>query len=140
MRTEAEPIRALIMVRGNAFLGMTTRDADGNVVEKQAPRFEYDPKGGTVAVTEIDPETMEVREPVEIFGDWDAAGYLGRALKIMQPSRQVNAPDLREIIREAAANGDKRLLCDYCKAARSCPDCIITDWVLEWEEEQEAMI
>ena len=118
----------VFLATGTCTLGRTQTDKDGNVVESTPAQFTTDNAGGSVAVGLLDPETMQPAEPVTgIFGDWDAAGYLAAALKLLNPARKVNIPDLKAIVKKAYQEDGNDLLCDYCES-RHCPDCIIREW------------
>lgn len=122
---------AIFLVTGTATIGMTKTDKEGNVVSRTPAQFTIDDTGGSVAIGELDPETMKPKEPVTgIYGDWDAAGYLAKALELLKPSRTINIPDLRSMILAAIKDGTD--FCSYCeRQGYYCRDCIIR----EWEEE-----
>lgn len=121
----------IFIATGTATMGMTKTDKDGNVVSRTPAQFTIDDTGGSVAIGELDPETMKPKEPVTgIYGDWDAAGYLAKALELLKPRRLVNIPDFKAII--LAAEKDGTDVCDYCQSC-NCSDCIVK----EWKEEEE---
>ena len=129
---------ALFMAVGTCTLGQTEVDKDGNVVKETKAKFELDPKGGCVIVGRIKftDDGMEQDGPADVFGDWDAAAYLAHALKELNPSRKVNIPDFRKIVKSMAAHsfdGDCPFIeeCDSCV----CRDCIVNQWTEEGEEE-----
>ena len=123
----------VFLMTGNSTLGYTKQDKNGNIVESTPAQFTTDDVGSCVAVGMLDPETMQPVEPVDgIFGDWDAAGYLEEALKLLNPKRRVNIPDLKAIVQAAYQEDGNDLLCDYCKSM-NCHDCIIKDWKEEME-------
>jgi hypothetical protein len=109
-------------------------DENGNATEVKAPRFEPKPHGGCVIVGEIDPESMESVLDADIYADWDAAGYLGKVLEILQPERALNVPDLREIFKRALREGDTDYICEYCERC-DCRDCIVRQWKEDQDEE-----
>lgn len=111
---------------GTCTLGCKRTDKDGNVISQTPARWEAGPDGGSVAIWPMDPETGEASGPAEIFGDWDAAGYLARALELIGPRRRTNLPDLPAMIRKAAADGMD--LCEYCAENWNCQDCIVNSW------------
>ena len=118
----------VFLATGTCTLGRTQTDRDGNVVESTPAQFTMDNAGGSVAVGLLNPDTLQPSEPVTgIFGDWDAAGYLVEALKLLNPARKVNIPDLEAIVKKAYQEDGNDLLCDYCES-RHCPDCIIREW------------
>lgn len=122
---------AIFIATGTCTMGMTKTDKDGNVVSHTPAQFTIDDTGGSVAIGELDPETMKPKEPVTgIYADWDAAGYLTMALELLKPSRTINIPDLRAMILAAIRDGTD--FCTYCeRQGYYCRDCIIR----EWEEE-----
>lgn len=112
-------------------MGVTTRDKDGNILESRPAQFTPTNDGGSVAVGLLDPETMQPIEITSMYGDWDAAGYMAEILKLLNPVRKINLPDLKEIVKAAYQEDGNDLLCDYCKSMNCC-DCIIK----EWQEEE----
>lgn len=122
---------AIFLATGTCTMGRTQTDKEGNVVSHTPAQFTIDDTGGSVAIGELDPETMKPKEPVTgIYGDWDAAGYLAKALELLKPSRTINIPDLRSMILAAIKDGTD--FCSYCeRQGYYCRDCIIR----EWEEE-----
>lgn len=123
----------IFIAKGTCKLGVTRRDKDGNVTESTPAQFIWDEKGGSIAVGHMDPESKEIYEDtVSIFGDWDAAGYLEDALKLLKPKRRINIPDLRAIVQAAYEEDGCDLLCDYCKSV-NCRDCIVREWKEEME-------
>ena len=112
--------------RGNMTLGRICKDKDGGVIEKIPPKWEDHPEGACVALVPVNPETMEQEGTAEIFGVYDAAHYLARILELIHPNRQINIPNLKEIIRAASMDGAD--LCDYCLDLCPCRDCIVKEW------------
>ena len=122
----------IAIYRGNMTLGRIRTDKAGGVIEKLPPKWEDHLAGACVALVPVNPETMEQEGAAEIFGDYDAAHYLARILELIHPNRQINIPNLKEIIRAAAIDGAD--LCDYCRDPCSCRDCIVKEWKEEAEE------
>lgn len=122
---------AVILVgRGVTNLGIVHRDADGNVIKEAEPGWHPDPEGSTIAVAEVDPDTMEQKEPAAVFGDWEASLYLRRILDKLGPGRHI--PDMAAIIKGAVRDGFNP--CVHCTAEGNCRECVIT----EWKDEVEA--
>ncbi|MGN0998668.1 MAG: hypothetical protein ACI4PO_03875 [Faecousia sp.] len=122
----------IFLAKGTATMGRTKRDKDGNIVESSPAQFTVDDAGPCVAVGELDPETMQPKDPVTgLFGDYDASGYLSMALELLHPSRRVNLPDFAAIIRAAMKDGV--YFCDYCEGY-GCMECAVK----EWKEEAES--
>lgn len=130
---------ALFMATGTFKFGHTTRDKDGNVVESNAPSFTPDPDGGSVIIGKIKftDDAMEQDGPAELYGDWDAAGYLAYAMKIMQPTRKTNIPDIKAIVLSMVKDefSSDCPFMDHCQSV-NCFDCIITQWIDEMQEEE----
>lgn len=118
----------VFLMKGVCTLGRTKTDKDGNVIESTPAQFTADDAGGSIAVGVLNPKTMQPAGPVSgIFGDWDAAGYMAEALKLLRPNRSVNIPDLKAIVQAAYREDGNDLLCDYCKSM-NCRDCIVREW------------
>ena len=118
----------VFLAKGVCTLGRKQTDKDGNVIASTPAQFTIHDAGGSVAVGLLDPETMQPAEPVAgIFGDYDAAGYLGAVMKFLKPARRVNIPDLKAIVQAAYREDGNDLLCDYCKSV-NCHNCIIREW------------
>lgn len=123
----------VFLAKGKCTLGMTKKDKGGNVASSTQAQFTFDDTGGSIAVGEMDPDTKEIdAETVSIFGDWDAAGYLAEALKLLKPKRKVNIPDFKYII-QSLIRHDGVDICDNCHDYYKCSDCIIKDWKEELE-------
>ncbi len=118
---------------GRAYMGINRTDKDGNVISSEPPRWENDPKGGCIAIGKLNPETMEQDGPAEVFGDWDAAGYLARVLELLKPNRQINIPDIKAVVQTATKAGDVDFFCEHCNGC-NCRDCIINEWKEEVPE------
>lgn len=121
---------AIFIGRGDCHLGTTRTDKDGNVIEQTGAKWEPNPEGGCIAISDIDPEKMEPVGGAEVYGDWDAAHFLARVLEKLGPGRPVNVPDFRAILQKGATDGQgKDFFCDYCERyGYSCRDCIVTEW------------
>lgn len=118
----------VFLAKGVCNLGITNVDQEGNVRETTPAQFVADDNGGSIVVGILDPETMKPIEPISgIFGDYDAAGYLSEALKLLKPRRRINIPDLKAIIQKAYREDGNDLLCDYCQSWY-CQDCIVREW------------
>lgn len=116
----------IFLATGNCSLGFTHTDQDGNVTESAPAKFEFADDGSCVAIGYLNPETGEPQEELDgLFGDWDAGGYLARALELLKPSRPVNIPDLAAITKAAMDDGVD--LCRYCQAL-NCGECVVAYW------------
>lgn len=129
---------ALFIATATVKMGQTTTDKDGNVIKSTPPSCEFDPAGGSVIVgkLKITDDTMEPDGPVDVFGDWDAAGYLAHVLAELKPTRKVNIPDFREIVKGMVGDQfDKDCpFGEHCNAVL-CRDCIVTQWIEEEADE-----
>ena len=121
------------MGRGDAILGRVERDASGKETKRINAHWEHNQEGGSVAIGTLDPETMQPIGPAAVFGDWDAAAYLARVLALLGPGRHINIPDMAAIIKGAIREGFEP--CEYCTARGDCPDCVVTVWREEIENE-----
>ena len=119
--------------RGTATLGRYTRHEDGTTTQDIGAHWEPDAGGGSVAIFKMDADTNKVTCPAEVFGDWQAAEYLGRVLELLGPGRAPNLPHLREIVYHMSNDGLD--ICDYCGGLLCCAECIVKDWKQESEEE-----
>lgn len=126
---------AIFIATGTCTMGMTKTDKDGNVVSHTPAQFTIDDTGGSVAIGELDPETMKPKGAVTgIYADWDAAAYLAMALELLKPSRPLNIPDFQKLVL-AAIEIDNIDICDYCpRAGYDCRDCIVREWKEEAKE------
>ena len=124
----------IFLAKGHCYLGRRRIGKDGNVVEESAARFEPDTDGGSVAVGELDDAGELIGQP-EVFGDYDPAGYLSCALRLLAPSREGNIPDFESIFKKAYqdyGNEDCPML-NYCDRP-ICDDCIVHRWMEEVDE------
>ena len=117
---------------GTAHMGSMKTGPHGEVLSVTPARWETEPAGGCVAIWPLNPETMEQDGPAEVFGDWQAAEYLARALEMIRHSRQINVPNLEAMIRQATKDGFN--ICDYCPDF-NCRDCIVNEWKGDPENE-----
>lgn len=124
----------LLVGRGNAHFGRTDVDAAGNIVKRTEAGWDPDPEGGSIAICELDPETMKQTEPAEVYGDWAASVFLRRVLEKLGPGRHINIPDMAAIIKGAIRDGFEP--CEHCTAVGDCQDCVITEWKGEMNDEQ----
>jgi ferredoxin len=117
--------------RGTCTMGTARRAEDGTIVESTPAQFTFDETGGSVAIGELDPETMEPRGEINhLYGDWDAVGYLGTVIELLKPTRPINIPNFKTITQAAMKNGVD--LCVYCPSL-ACGDCILREWKEETE-------
>ena len=73
----------IFLVKGTCTLGIKVRGKDGSIVKEIPATFTSDPNGGSVAVGIMDDDTMEPLGNAELYGDYDQAGYLSRALELL---------------------------------------------------------
>lgn len=113
---------------GHCHLGRFDKDKDGNIKETSPAHFEFADGGGCVAIGTVDPDAQNVQDiftVTDIFGDYDAAGYLTRAMEHLKPARPVNIPDFAAIVQAAIKDGVN--ICDYCQGL-NCRDCAVEEW------------
>lgn len=123
----------IFIAKGTCSLGVIKKDKEGNELSATQAQFTFAEDGGSVAVGEMDAETNVVAaDSISIFGDWDAAGYLAAALKLLNPKRKVNIPDFKHLI-QSLIKHDGVDICDNCYSFYKCSDCIIKDWKEEIE-------
>lgn len=130
----------IFLVKGTCTLGAKFRGKDGSTVKEIPATFTSDPNGGSVAVGIMDDDTMEQIGNAEIYGDFDPAGYLARALELLNPRRRGNIPDFELICKDMFKDqGRNRCMfeeyCD-CSCTRSCQDCIVGQWIEETKDEE----
>lgn len=116
---------AIYLATGHAIMGRTDRDKDGNVIKEIPAKFEFADDGGCVAIGPLDPETGIPQTISNLFGDWDAAGYMAMVLELLKPTRPVNIPDFASIIQAAIKDGVD--VCDYCQGL-NCSECAVQEW------------
>ena len=115
----------IFMGTGHCHMGRTDKDKDGNIVKETKARFEFADDGPCVAIGTVDPDTEMLHTITDIFGDWDAAGYLVRVMERLKPTRPVNIPDFAAIIQAAIKDGVN--ICDYCQGL-NCRECAVEEW------------
>lgn len=116
----------IFLATGHCTMGFTHTDQDGNITESAPAKFEFADNGSCVAIGSLNPETWKPQEELDgLFGDWDACGYLAKALELLNPSRPVNIPDLAAITKAAMNDGVD--LCDYCQGL-NCQECAVAEW------------
>lgn len=125
----------IFLAKGTCTMGSTTRDKDGSIIESTPAQFTYDDKGGCVVIGKMDPETMKPAEPVDtVYGDWDAASYLAKALELLKPGRRVNIPNFKEMVQNLW-KAERVDICDHCQDYHNCRDCIVNEWKEEAEDD-----
>lgn len=70
----------IFLEKGNLYLGCGIVDNNGHVTEQTEPKFESDDSGTCVIVGVLDSKTKEQVGKADIFGDFNATGYLKRFL------------------------------------------------------------
>lgn len=122
----------IFLATGNCYLGRTDRDKDGKIIKEIPPHFEHDYNGSCVILGKLNPDTMERIGEADIFGDFNASGYLNKALKLLNPQRNIDIPNLKEIVQ--SLNKDGVEICNYCNSF-NCSNCIISEWKREADDE-----
>jgi hypothetical protein len=115
----------IFLEKGNLYLGHRIFDNNGNVIEQTEPKFESDDSGTCVIVGVLDSKTKKQVGKADIFGDFNATGYLKKVLELLAPERTIDIPNFKRIF--AAAFNDDVNLCDYCNEFQ-CNNCIVSKW------------
>lgn len=123
----------LFIGKGTYSIGATTTDANGNVIKSVPPHWEPSDEGGSIVVGKMYARSKRQIGSAEVYGDWDAAGYLEEILRLLSPARPINIPDFRAISNNAQKDGQDWYLCEYCTKT-NCRDCIVRRWREENEE------
>ena len=124
----------VFLCKGTFNLGQRTVDGQGNVIKETKAEFKSDPGGGSVAVGEMDDETMEQIGTADLFGDYDHWGILNKALQLLRPTRPGNLPEFGSIFTKMyKENPNDCPFRPYCDRIR-CADCVCWDWIDEIEE------
>lgn len=131
---------AVVLIRGTYTMGMIERHNDGTA-ESNPPNFRIHDGGGSVAVGVVNLATMDQAKPLDLFGDFDAAGFLGKAyqeLYGLASLRKPNIPDLKAVFTSVGKNSRSDCpLMDWCN--KRCQDCIFHQWMEEGAEDNDAI-
>lgn len=100
---------------------------------ENGPKFELNDNGGSVIVGKLDSETREQVGEADIFGDFNAIGYLTKILEFLQPKRTVNIPNFKEMF--SSAFNDNVDMCDYCEGLHY-DNCIVSEWKEECDNKK----
>lgn|GEM_PF-436155 len=122
----------IFIEKGDFYLGHRIKDGNGNIIQQNGPEFEPDDNGSSVIVGKLDSETRKQVGEADIFGDFNAAGYLKKVLELLTPGRTINIPNFKELF--VSASKDNVDMCDYCEGLH-CDNCIVS----EWKESLEVM-
>jgi len=114
----------IFLATGNCYLGRTDRDKNGKIIKEIPPHFEFDDNGSSVIIGKLNPDTMEQIGDADIFGDFNVAGYLKKALKLLNPQRDIDIPNFKKIIRSLSY--DYIDICDNCFEMH-CDNCIVSE-------------
>lgn len=118
----------IFLATGNCYLGRTDRDKDGKIIKEIPPRFENDDNGSCVVIGKLNPDTMEQIGDADVFGDFNASGYLNKALKLLNPQRDIDIPNFKAIV--CSMLHDNIDICDNC-FEMNCKNCIVSEWKQE---------
>lgn len=121
----------IFLATGNCYLGRTDRNAKGKIIKEIPPRFENDDNGSCVVIGKLNPDIMEQIGDADIFGDFNASGYLNKALKLLNPQRDIDIPNFKAIV--CSLLHDNIDICDNC-FEMNCKNCIVSEWKREAEE------
>ena len=115
----------IFLEKGNFYLGRGIFDNNGNVIEQTEPKFVSDDSGTCIIVGVLDSETKKQVGKADVFGDFNATGYLKKVLELLAPERTIDIPNFKRIF--AAAFNDDINICDYCNEFQ-CNNCIVSKW------------
>ncbi len=118
----------IFLTTGNCYLGRRDRDENGKIIKEIPPHFEYDDNGSCVVIGKLNPDTMEQICDADVFGDFNASGYLKKALKLLNPQRDIDIPNFKAIVRSLLH--DNIDICDNC-FEMNCKNCIVSEWKQE---------
>lgn len=121
----------IFLATGNCYLGRKDIDKYGKIIKEIPPRFENDDNGSCVVIGKLNPDTMEQIGVADIFGDFNASGYLNKALKLLNPQRDIDIPNFKAIV--CSMLHDNIDICDNC-FEMNCKNCIVSEWKREAEE------
>ena len=51
-----------------------------------------------MVIGKLNPDTMEQIGDADVFGDFNASGYLNKALKLLNPQRDIDIPNFKAIV------------------------------------------
>lgn len=118
----------IFLATGNCYLGRKDIDKDGKIIKEIPPHFENDDNGSCVVIGKLNPDTMEQIGDADIFGDFNASGYLNKTLKLLNPQRDIDIPNFKAIVRSMLH--DNIDVCDNC-FEMNCKNCIVSEWKQE---------
>lgn len=123
----------LYVGRGDVTMGRTTTDGEGNVVKQLPAQYEEKDDGACVVIGEVNTETGELGPVTSIYGDWQAAEYLGDVLSRIGKTRPINIPDFKAMVQKAEKDrswGTDNIFCEKCRETgnMSCRFCIVNEW------------
>lgn len=110
----------IFLEKGDFYLADMTIDGNEN-----GPKFEPNDNGSSVIVGMLDSETKKQVGKADIFGDFNATGYLKKVLQLLAPERAINIPNFKELF--VSASKDNVDMCDYCEGLH-CDNCIVCEW------------
>lgn len=119
---------------GDAIMGRTRRDENGNIMEQSAARWDANPPAVRWRSGQWTRRRWNRAGRRKCTGTGDAARYLARVVDLIHPNRQINIPDLEAMIRAAAKDGVD--ICTYCPDY-NCRDCIVNEWKEDADDEQD---
>ncbi len=126
---------SILIEKGNFTMAEVHTNPDGGKETVSAGGWKPDENGGCVIVCAVDTEDKNKQAgDAAIFGDWQAAEYLGRVLELLKPARAVNVPDFKAIFKAARIDGMD--MCLYCQSLE-CPDCYMNPE--NWEEAENGI-
>lgn len=122
----------VFLVKGTYTFGRVTQHKDGTK-EHIPAKFTPSDSGGCVLVAKVSLATMDSVAPASLFGDYQAAEYLGEALDLIAPSRRPDVPNLENVFKNVGKKREECPLLEYC--SNFCYDCKLHEWMTEGSED-----
>ena len=118
-------MNAVIVQRGNYFMGMRTKKPDGTIAEERPPRWEPDSNGAAIVVSAFDTEKDETIGTADLFAAWDSVG-IDQCVREKIALTRRNFPTPEEWYRWIKAWDDRDLdICEICEGICAGYDCSI---------------
>lgn len=85
----------IFIEKGDFYLGHSTKDGNGNIIQQNGPEFEPDDNGSSVIVGKLDSETRKQVGKPDVFTDFNAKGYLTKILELLSAKKILIFPNLK---------------------------------------------
>jgi hypothetical protein len=114
---------AVVVERGNYFLGWHTKNADGSTKKNQPPKWEPDIDGGCVIICTYDLEKNEPVGSADLFAHYDS-DRIGSHIREKLDIERANFPTPAEIYKWCKNSDDDIDFCrDICEGVYGGYDC-----------------